>query len=145
MQIPDSITGGWRRSTRAVNNFTAKTTEFKRIKMRDKHCIKFRFHGNGYLLMDTGDLYIETISEKLEYLAPKCYNRAGKAVKMVVFRTNGTYFRTGRKEVVLKDLLWAAFGDRDLLSEYEVYTVDGIETRIQIDNLEIRRKNNGTL
>lgn len=141
MIIPDSIAGGWRRSTRSVNNFVAKTTEFKRIKMGDKHCVKFRFYGNGYLLMDTGDLYIETISEKLEYLASKCYNRAGKAVKMVVFRTHGTYFRTGRKEVILKDLLWAAFGDRDLPSGYEVYTLDGVETRTQLGNLEIRRKN----
>lgn len=141
MVIPETITGGWRRSTLAIDRFTAKTSDFKRIKMGDKHCVKFRFMGNGYMLMDTGDLYIETLSEKLEYRAAKCYNRNGKPIKIVVFNTHSTYFRTGRKEVVLKDLLWAAFGHSDLPSKFEIYPIDGIETRIQIDNLEIRRKN----
>lgn len=138
--IPETILGGWRSSTIAVNKFVKLTSDFKRIKIHERHAVRFVFNNRRWMLMDTGDLYVDGLAEKLEYVAPKMYNRNGKSIKMVVFNIQEGYYNRKRKEVILKDLLWAAFGRTDLPRGWEVFTEDGNNGRIQLDNLSIRRK-----
>lgn len=138
--IPETILGEWRKSTVAVNRFIESTSDFKRVKMGDQHAVRFTFNNRRWLLMDTGDLYVDSIAGKLEYIPPKMHRRKDKNLKMVTFSIQKTYYNKQRKEIILKDLLWAAFGRTDLPRGWEVFAEDGNEGRIQLNNISIRRK-----
>lgn len=124
----------------SANRFIDRIVDVKRVKMGSAHAIEFRYYATNYVLMDSGDLFMYDYSGRLIRCSANVYTRRNIATKYYIFTINAGYYRTGRKEIPAKDLLWAAFGDADVPKGWEVYPLDGNVDRIQINNLGIRRK-----
>lgn len=135
-----TVPAEWKRSTPAVNRFIKETSDFKRIKIGDKHTVEFRFNAHKWLLTEDGDLFLYGYAEKLHL--QQLNHRTNNGITTAVYRFSITkgYWTTKRRELVAKDLMWAAFGRCDLPAKHRVVISDGIPERIGISNLEIRRK-----
>lgn len=131
----------WCNSTLNVNRFVGAITDAKRIKMRGRRAVIFNFEHNAYLLTEDGDLFRYSTSEEMHRIRinhRKTSSNEPYAVFNFVIPTG--YWSTAYREVSAKDLMWAAFGDKDLPAGHKVVTIDGFCDKIAISNLEIRRK-----
>lgn len=131
--------GTIRKSTTSVNRFFAEAHDISFHKYASYQTVEFLWKGAQYRLVSTGNLYI------LEYgLLPtpirpfeKVYKNEHISCVSVTDQRN--YYTSKRKQIRLKDLIWAAFGDQDLPKGSHVICKNGNWQSCGINNLEVDR------
>lgn len=129
--------GTIKKSTTSVDRFFAEAHDISFHNYISYRTIEFLWRGAQYRLVSTGNLYI------LEYgLLPtpirpfeKVYKNEHISCVSVADQRN--YYASKRKQIRLKDLIWAAFGDRDLPKGSHIVCKNGNWQSCGIDNLEV--------
>lgn len=133
--------GEFKKSTTAVNRLFASVTDVDRYATKSYRVAEFSWEGGRYRLSSTGDLYQLNycgvpvlLSTYLTMYRDKAYATVGISKQLA-----GYYIR-GRKQFRMKDLIWAAFGDRDLPRNFTVECRDGNPANCKIENLEAKKR-----
>lgn len=129
--------GTIRKSTASINRFFAEAHDISFHKYVSYRTVEFLWRGARYRLVSTGDLYILDYSGLPILVRPfeKVYNNEHILYISVADQRN--YYTRERKQIRLKDLVWAAFGDRDLPKGSHVICKNGNWQSCGINNLEV--------
>lgn len=137
----------WKLSTTAVNKFLRDCKIVSKVKIGQNKGIRFNYGETDWLLTETGDLFRYDLGDRLVHCPIGVVNRKGVMTHVYYFSVPKGYWSQRRREVVAKDLLWAAFGRCDLPACHKiVYKTQSTEddlilpSTISIQNIDIRRK-----
>lgn len=129
--------GTIRKSTISVDRFFAEAYNISFHNYISYRTIEFHWKGANYRLVSTGDLYVMDYSGLPTLVRPfeKVYKNEHISCVSVADQRN--YYVRRRKTLRLKDLVWAAFGDRDLPKESHIVCKNGNWQSCRINNLEV--------
>lgn len=137
----------WHQSTTSVNKFVRECEIISRLKIGENRAIRFQFAETQWLLTETGDLFRYDLGDKLVYCPVGITNRRGVPTHVYHFSVIKGYWSKRRRDIVAKDLIWAAFGRCDLPVGYKVVYTNQLHeddlilpSTISIQNIDIRRK-----
>lgn len=126
-----------RKSTASVDRFFAEAHDISFHKYASYQTVEFLWRGARYRLVSTGDLYILDYSGLPTLVHPfkSVYKNGYSSCVSVADQRN--YYVRRRKMIRLKDLVWAAFGDRDLPKGSHIVCKNGNWQSCEINNLEV--------
>ena len=129
--------GTIRKSTASVDRFFAEAHDISFHKYVSYQTVEFLWKGSRYRLVSTGDLYILDYSGLPILVRPfeKVYKN--EHILCVSAADQRNYYTRKKKQIRLKDLVWAAFGDRDLPKGNHIVCKNGNWRSCGIDNLEV--------
>lgn len=133
--------GEFKIASPAINRFFSEATGVMRYKFQFYQAIEFSWKGARYRLSNTGDFY------HLNYLGVPCLvqpykrERYGKVKMYVSVYDRRNYYAGHRKELSIRDLVWAAFSGIDLPKGYSVICRDGNCANCKLENLGVEKKN----
>lgn len=127
----------WFSSTPGINKFIEEVTDAVWHNYHGYRDVEFNYKGGRYRLVSTGDLY------KMDYSGMPHPMRAypatykGQKYAIVNFSDYTRYYTKGKKQLRLKDLIWAAFGNRDLPQGHHIICQNDNWHSCGITNLEV--------
>lgn len=127
----------WKKSTPGINRFIAGVTDPVWHNYHGYRDVEFDYKGDHYRLVSTGDLY------KIDYSGMPHLMRAYSTIyknekyATVNFSDYRQYYMRGKKQLRLKDFVWAAFGDKDVPHGYHIICKNGNWSACGITNLEV--------
>ncbi len=131
--------GTIRKSTASVNRFFAEAYSISFHNYISYRTIEFHWKGTNYRLVSTGDLYVLDYSGLPTLVHPFEKIDWDQHFSCVSVADQRNYYIHKRKTIRLKDLVWAAFGDRDLPKGSHVICKNGNWQSCGINNLEVDR------
>lgn len=125
--------GTIRKSTTSIDRFFAEAHDISFHNYISYRTVEFLWRGARYRLVSTGDLYVLDYSGLPTLIRPfeSVYTNEHISCVSVADRR--------RKTIRLKDLVWAAFGDRDLPKGSHVICKNGNWQSCGINNLEVNQ------
>lgn len=129
--------GTIRKSTISVDRFFAEAHDISFHKYVSYQTVEFLWKGSRYRLVSTGDLYILDYSELPILVRPFEKVCKNEHILYISVADQRNYYTRKRKQIRLKDLIWAAFGDRDLPKGNHIVCKNGNWQSCRIDNLEV--------
>ena len=122
--------GTIRKSTTSIDRFFAEAHDISFHNYISYRTVEFLWRGARYRLVSTG---LPTLVNPFESI----YKNENISCISVADQRN--YYVRRRKTIRLKDLVWAAFGDRDLPKGSHVICKNGNWQSCGINNLEVDR------
>lgn len=130
--------GEFKQSTPGVDRFLKDARDATWHKYHGYSKVEFIWKGAVYQLVSTGDFYRLDCTGMPMLICPFPTEYKGKTFLSVSIADQRNYYVTQRKQLRLKDLVWAAFGDRDLPKNHYVSCKNGNYRSCGIDNLEVK-------
>ena len=124
-----------------VNKFFAAVTDVERYQTKKYRVVEFSWKGARYRLVSTGDFYQLNYCGVPVLIHSFMESKNGCHYAAVSVAEQGTgYYVCRRKQYRLKDLIWAAFGDQDVVRGYYVNCRDATVMNCKIENLEVKKR-----
>lgn len=131
--------GTIRKSTASIDRFFAEAHDISFHKYISYRTVEFLWRGARYRLVSTGDLYVLDYSGLPTLVHPFESVYKNEHISCVSVADQRNYYVRRRKQIRLKDLVWAAFGDQDLPKGSHVICKNGNWQSCGINNLEVDR------
>lgn len=127
-----------KKSTTSIDRFFAEAHDISFHNYVSYRTVNF-LERCRYRLVSTGDLYVLDYSGLPTLIHPFESVYKNEHISCVSVADQRNYYVRRRKQIRLKDLVWAAFGDRDLPKGSHIICKNGNWQSCGINNLEVGR------
>ena len=128
----------WKKSTKNVNKFLEDClSPVWRNYSAGYRDVMFFYKGATYRLSSTGDVYVLNYAGVPSLITPYTKDYKGESVLCIPFANRAGYYVRSHKQIRLKDLMWAAFGDDNLPENGKIRCKNGNYRNCSIENLEV--------